>query len=351
MDVGLYKRGLDEIGGAVDNLFLTIPRILKPLKPVRHIDRNTCEKEVDFYIENGYTDQPDSFFDFPDAIPGYRVAEEIPFEDGKRQRISFNSGYNVKNPLKRDSFYSHPANHTGYLIRWTHGDRARKTVLCLHGYMLGDPGQAERMFRIRNLYRAGLDAALFITPFHWRRAPESRRLRGVFLQPDDVAMTCECFGQAMHDLYASLHILADIGSLETGLIGASLGGYLAGLFSCLSNRMTFTAMMVPAVNLSRPFGPGFIKMPFQVDALMGEKMKRVWEFHSPLRLKPKIAVENILVIASRGDRLCPFKDVRLLCKNWGWPVYRFMTGGHWLVFNGKARGKVWYRFLADKGFI
>jgi hypothetical protein len=351
MDISFYKRGLDKLGGFVDGLFLTIPRILKPMKPVRDIDRNTYEKEVDFYIENGYADHPGRFFDFPDTMPGYQVVEEMPFDDGKRQLVSFKSGYEVKNPLKRNSYYSHQSNHTGYLVRWTHGNKGRKTVLCLHGYMLGDPDQAEKMFRIRNLYRMGLDVSLFITPFHWRRAPESRRQRGIFLQPDDVAMTCECFGQAMYDLYSSIQILADMGSHETGIIGASLGGYIAALFACLSNRISFTAMMVPSVNLSKPFGPGFIKMPFQVDPLLGEKLDRVWGFHSPLNLKPRIAGENILVIASRGDRLCPFEHVRLLCEKWGWPPHRFMTGGHWLVFNGKARGKAWYRFLADKGFI
>ena len=81
MDVGLYKSGLDKLGEFVDSLFLTIPRILKPMKPVRDIDRNTYEKEVDFYIENGYADHPDRFFDFPDMMPGYQVIEEMPFDD------------------------------------------------------------------------------------------------------------------------------------------------------------------------------------------------------------------------------------------------------------------------------
>lgn len=351
MDISLYKRGLDQVGGFIDSLFLTIPRILKPLKPVREIDRNTYEKEVDFYIENGYADHPDRFFDFPDTTPGHQVVEEIPFDDGKRQLVSFTSGYEVKNPLKRDLYHSHLSNHTGYLVRWAHGDTGRKTVLCLHGYMLGDPAQAEKMFRVGNLYRMGLDVSLFITPFHWRRAPESKRQRGIFIQTDDVAMTCECIGQAMVDLHSSIQILAAMGSRETGIIGASLGGYLAALFACLSNRISFTAMMVPAVNLSKPFGPGFIKMPFQVDPLLREKIDRVWEFHSPLKLKPKIGLENILVIASRGDRLCPFEYVQLLCERWGWPVHRFMTGGHWLVFNGRARGNAWYRFLSEKRFI
>jgi len=27
-----------------------------------------------------------------------------------------------------------------------------------------------------------------------------------------------------------------------------------------------------------------------------------------------------------------------------------MTGGHWLMFNAKARGRMWYRFLSDMGF-
>ncbi|MCF8035855.1 MAG: hypothetical protein K9K62_03165 [Desulfobacteraceae bacterium] len=349
-ETAISKHVLDTIGGGVDSLFLAVPRLLKHFRPARQADRQTREQEADFYFDHGYTHRPETFFTLPATCPDYRVVEEKPYPGGTYQLIAYPSGYAPQNPLIREYFGSFPANRTGYLARWTHGDPGRKTVLCLHGYMLGEPLQAHRMFKMRKLFEMGLDTALFIAPFHWRRAPENRSLRGIFLQPDDVAMTCECFGQAMHDLELTQNILADLGAGKNGIVGASLGGYFAGLYAALSDRAAFSAMMVPAVNLQRPFGPDSVDLPFEADPELVEKLSTVWQLHSPLNFTPKISAEKMLIIASRGDRICPFAPVYALWEKWGRPSHRFMTGGHWLAFNAKARGAAWYGFLKEQGF-
>ncbi len=349
--IGNKKRGLDFIGGVVDSFFLGVPRLLKPFKPKRKIDRAAYEKQLDFYMDNGYVDHPETFFTLSEHLSPYTICQETPYRDGRYQIISFPSGYETKNPLIRDRYDSYKENKTGYLVRWTHGDAGRKTVLCLHGYMLGEPMQAHRMFKIRKLFEMGLDVALYITPFHWKRSPAFKALRGIFLQPDNVTMTCECFGQAMDDLNQTVRILEDLGTDAVGMIGASLGGYNASLYSCLTDRVSFAAMMVPAVNFSKPFGPDTVKMSFQIDHDLKEKINRVWELHSPVNLMPKIPKENIIFIASRGDKLCPFENVLRICEKWNWPQYRFLTGGHWLIFNEKERGRVWYSFLKEMGFV
>ncbi len=345
------KKALDFWGGLIDNLFLTVPRLLMPFKSRAHVlDREEYEAAVNFYIDNGFTDWPETFFTLPDAVPEYRLAEERPYHQGKYQLWTYPSEYVPRNPVIRDRCLACQENRTGYLVRWTHGDHPRPTVLCLHGYMLGEPGQAERMFNIRKLFERGLDAALFVTPFHWRRAPAARAERGIFLQPDNVAMTAECLGQAMHDLAATTHILTDLGAERIGLIGASLGGYNAALFAGLSDRPEFSALMVPAINFSAPFGPDDVKLPYSIEADLAEKIRRVWEFHSPLNLSPRIDSDDILVIAARGDKLCPSRHTRKLCRQWQLSRCHFLTGGHWLIFNNRRRGAAWYNFLDEKGF-
>ncbi len=350
-ELNLSKKGLDYLGGFIDDLFLSIPRFLKSFKPKRDIDRSTYEKQIDFIFDNGYANNPESFFTFPEKLSKYIIIQETPYSSGTCQVISFPSDYETRNPLIRDNYESYEANKNGYLVRWTHGDKGRKTVLCLHGFMLGEPAQAERMFNIRKLFDLGLDVALHITPFHWRRAPKPKADRGIFLQPDNVVMTCECFGQAIYDLHNSLLILEDMGASEIGLLGASLGGYITSLFSCLSDRHSFAAMIVPAVNFSSQFGYDVIKMPFKIDDGLKKKIMRTWELHSPLNFMPKITKDKIIFIACRGDKLCPFENVQMICKKWDWPKHRFLTGGHWVVFNNKSRGRAWYQFLGEMGFI
>ncbi len=349
-DVGRFKRSLDFIGGCVDEVFLSVPKIAKPFKPVRNICYSDYMRQVDFYFENGYVENPTDFFSISDIVPENRIIEDEPFKDGRYQVITYPSLHTVKNPWISERYLSFQNNRTGYLVRWLHPKPSCKTVLCLHGYMLGEPQQARTMFHVDKLYSMGLDVALYITPFHWRRAPESRLQRGIFLQTDDVAMTCEAMGQSMADLHTCFQILKQRDAGDIGLIGASLGGYNASLYSCLSNRHAFAAMMVPAVNFSKPYGPRFAKLPFKVDSSFMKKIEKVWELHSPLNHLPKLSMDRMLFVASRGDRLCPFGYLAELHQKWGFRRYRYMTGGHWLIFNGRSRGKAWYSFLSDMGF-
>ena len=162
-------------------------------------------------------------------------------------------------------------------------------------------------------------------------------------------MTAEFMGQIMFDLASALLMLKKMDAGELGLIGASMGGYTASLFSCLSDMHSFAAMMVPAVNFSKPIGPDTVSMPFAMDKSMNEKVNKVWEFHSPLHLAPIIPRDRILVIASKGDRICPFEYVKALCRKWQGIRCTFMTGGHWMVFNGKLRGQGVVRLFARYG--
>jgi pimeloyl-ACP methyl ester carboxylesterase len=340
---------LDNIGSMIDEVFLSVPRVLSLFKHQRAIKRDIYEEQVNFYLTNGYTDEPAGFFSLPLDTTAHTIIEEQPYFEGKMQIITYPSGYRTRNPQISNMFDNFIENRTGYLVRWTHGVPGNKTVLCLHGYLLGEPRQAHRMFNVNRMFSMGIDVALFITPFHWRRAPASSLQRGIFLQPDDVVMTAECIGQSIYDLHSVLKILSELGSSRTGLIGASLGGYIAALYTCLADSASFAAMMVPAVNLSQPFGPESVKLPFTVDNDFRGKIQRVWEMHSPMKMKPMIPLDNILIIASKGDKLCPFRYVLTLCENWGWPSHLFLTGGHWLVFNN-TRGKAWYKFLERMDF-
>lgn len=348
---GILDKVINGIGGVADDAFLLLPKLIKPFAPRREIDRRTYERQVDFYFDQGYVEAPETFFQITGDLPEYAVASEADYFEGVCREIVFSSPYIPRNVLITDQFLSFTENKDARMVLWTHGDPGRKTLVCLHGYMLGDPDQAEKMFKVKKLFQMGLDVVLFITPFHWKRAPSEKIRRGIFLQPDDVVMTCECFGQAMHDLSLSLNVLKDMEAGDIGLIGASLGGYNAALFSCLTDRVAFAALMVPAVKFSGDFGPETANLPFYVDEAFMDRLSRLWTLHSPLNFYPRISRDRILVVASRGDKVCPFVHVRDLCEKWGWPNHVFMTGGHWLVANAGERGRAWYRFLAKRGFV
>jgi len=345
------QRLLDRAGSVVDAAFLAIPTILFPLADGRRLSPAAYEKEIRFYIDNGYCDHPLNFFEPRRTMPEPVVIEQHPYGDGIMDIVAWQSGYIPKNPHIRPHWNGYRANRTAYLVRWRHGNRGNKTVLCLHGFMLGEPRQAERMFRVAGLFDQGLDVALSIAPFHWRRAGNRLTDRGAFLQPHDVCMTAEASGQTRWDLHSAFRLMEADGAAEIGLIGASLGGFNAALFSCLSDAPAFCALMVPAVRFPYPLENPLIKKLSPMPGHVLDQARRVWAFSSPLHLTPVIDREKILMVASRGDLLCPWRYTRQLAERWDGIRSVSLTGGHWLIFDRKERGRAWYELLAACGFI
>ncbi len=337
-------------GGVADEAFLMAPRILRLFLPGRSVDEKTLERETRFYADQGYVDAPGTFFSLTETAPSFRLESRKPFGSGFFEEYVFPSGYEPKNPLIRDRYLRHKANREARLFRWTHGDKPRETVLCLHGFLLGDHLDAQRMFKVRGLMDRGLDAALFLAPFHGKRSDGTFASQRLSLRPEDPAFTCEFFGQAIQDLSAALLILKNLGTGRVGLIGASMGGYLAALYSCLAGSHAFAALAVPALDMSRPFGPESSHYSFKPGPALLEDLKRVWTFHSPVRLSPRLPPEKVLVLAAMGDRLCPFETTQELCQRWGWPQHRFFPGGHWLMNDRGERGRAWHAFLDGMGF-
>ena len=346
----MNERALNFIGSFVDDMFLMPGRFIAHLQACRHVDWNAYAREVSFYEEQGYVDNPLSFFTLAEEAPDVRIIKEAKYLNGFYQEISFDSHYEPRNPFIRQRYLNYQENRTGYLIRWIHGDKPRKTVLCVHGFMMGAPREAERMFKIRKLFSRGLDVALCIHPFHWKRIAGLRAARRIYLTLGDSAFTSECVGQSIYDLNNVLLILNKSDIHDVGIVGASLGGYITAIFACLSHKPKFAAMMVPAISFMRPFSPRFFYSRSPFDMNWQTNVRRIADFHSPLNLQPKISPDNILVVASRGDKICPFDLIEALQKRWNLTRCHYRTGGHWLVFDN-LRGESWYNFLREKNFL
>lgn len=341
-------------GTEVDEVLLYSAKVLSAFRKraTKTPGGDLVRKRIPFYLSRGYPDHPGRFFSLPKTPPPQvRVVEERPFCDGSFRLYAFPSRYTVRNPDVRESFESFRENRTVYLAHWSHGDRGRKTILCCHGWSLGDPGQAQRMFRVPRLYNLGLDVALFVTPFHGRRADSlAQRLSPPFPFQDPV-LGLEGFGQAMHDLASSFRLLSDRGASRIGIVGASLGGYLAALFVSLTPMAETACLLVPLVS----FHGIKLPVPFHPDSEQDNRLQQevasLWRIHSPLSHRCRLSPEHCLIIAAKGDRLCPFEDVQRLHEHWGRPEHAFLRGGHVFFFPKRARGKTWYQFLRKHRFI
>jgi hypothetical protein len=339
---------LNAVGGIPDRLLLSVPDVTIHKSS---LDRETYLRRLAFYDPDRWDQEKTPFFQLPDEAPESEVVETRPFGSGRCDLFSYPSGYVVRNPEVEGDFNRHPENLTGYLNLWRHDDSTdRPLVLAIHGFMMGGPKRALRLFRIKRLFDMGVDVALHTLPGHWRRSdgPKKQRL----LDPADVPLTVERLAQNIHDLHSAQLLLKGIGYERMGIIGASMGGFSAALYAAqVESGPDFIFMAVPSVLVDHYLLPKGRRFRFPVDSELVRATERAQEICSPLYLEPRYDVERIRVVAHAGDRVCDVRDTRRWKDNWGVTDYTEVIGGHFLYLDKHARGEAWYGLLKERGYI
>lgn len=312
------------------------------------LDRETYLQRLAFYDPARWNGEGNPFFLLPEEAHDGEVVESRPFRSGRCDLFRYPSRYVPRNPEVREAFFSRPRDLIGYLHLWRHDDSSTNPlVLAIHGFMMGGPAKAVRMFRIGRLFDLGVDVALHTLPGHWRRSnhPFFQQL----LDPADVPLTVERLAQNLHDLHFALLLLRGMGYERIGIIGASMGGFTAALYATLvADGPDFMFLAVPAVTVDRYLRPRRSSFAFPVDDELVRATVRAQEICSPLYRKPCYDVGRIRVVAHAGDRVCDARHTRRWIERWGIEDYVEVTGGHFLYLDKHARGEAWYGLLEDK---
>src|SRR5688572_2085753 len=111
-------------------------------------------------------------------------------------------------------------------------NRAAQTapvVVLSHGWAHDDRRAVELIF-VEPLLQAGFSVALLSHPLHFERTPAGS-WSGELMVTGDVRLTVAAFRQGVADLGGVVSWLRDEG-MRVGVLGYSLGGYLAALLAC-----------------------------------------------------------------------------------------------------------------------
>lgn len=316
------------------------------------LTREAYRERLSFYADASLRENRRFFKGLPTGAPARTIVAERPFHGGEELLFRYPSAYTAVNPALRDEVSAFRQNRDGYLFLWRHdARRPRPVVLCVHGFQMGEPRRAMNLFRVSKLFRAGLDVALFVQPHHWRRAEHPRNpFAQNFINPHDVPLTIEALGQAVWDLRSACRLLEDLGYADIGLIGASLGGYVSALYAALDASPAFVFVAVPALRLDRTLQPRAHKLGFRVDERLRRLTREALRVVAAAEYAPRIPVENIGVVYHAGDRITDVEYTREWVARWRIPNVTALNGGHWAVFDGKARGRAWYAWLNRFGF-
>jgi len=308
-----------------------------------------------FYVRPELLADPRGFFAFLDRPLDMPAMTLMRQRGAGRFALTFPSHYEPANPAYRPLHTRYVENHTAHVALWLHPEgEARGTVIGLHGFGTGYPRFDATALMVRPLHAAGLDVALSALPFHGARTPSTSRFSGQVLTAPNVPHMNEAIGQAVHDLAVLLAWLRARSHRPVGVIGLSLGGYVAALLAGLV-PLDFVVPIAAPVDLGE-LAFGFMRASRYYRGRPGaglglEELRAAYRVHSPLAHAPLVPRERLLIVAGRGDRVVPPKHAERLRRHWAEPRIHWFTGSHLVPF-GRSRilGAVW-TFLHDLGVL
>jgi dipeptidyl aminopeptidase/acylaminoacyl peptidase len=159
---------------------------------------------------------------------------------------------------------------------------------------------------------------------------------------EDPRLNVECFRLAVFDLQNLVRFLLERGHPRVGVIGMSLGGYLAALGATVEPRLDFVVPVIPLSSLgdfAREQGslsPNADEAAAQ-HALLDSIYRRV----SPVARPALVPPERCLVVAAKADRVTPAAHARRLSVHLRAPLHSFY-GGHLLQL---GRGEAFDRVI------
>jgi hypothetical protein len=218
------------------------------------------------------------------------------------------------------------------------GDRPGVAAICLHGFGAAAPAINHRIFTLDRMRAVGLDVVLLDLPLHGRRAGGLAGATPTFPSAD-LALTNECVAQAVWDVRALAAALRAEGATAVGLIGYSLGGYVAALVASLEPTLDFVAAWAPPTSMAELMWQHGAGTPVRHRAARSgvdlELLAAALAPHAPTRRPPKLPPDRLAIAAGSIDPITPPVQAERLAAHWG-VAPTWLGGGHLAPLAGGA---------------
>jgi hypothetical protein len=277
------------------------------------------------------------FLDEPPHEPQVRMRFRRRIEGGTVFECRIASGY-----VPYGARESAPDATPIHVELWQHEPgRPRGTVVALHGFTMGRPRIDAVVLMANQWFERGLDVALFTLPYHGARTPAGSRFSGEHFAVPDVTRLGEAVREAVYEICRVIRWRREESGAPVGLLGLSLGGYLAALMGGLCEDLAFVIPIVPPVCIGdlawRFFERTSHSRRSEAAALSRDELRRAFRIHSPLAHPLRVPRERALIVAGRGDRIVPPEHPAALWEHWGGPAIHWFSGSHLAPF---GRGRV-----------
>ena len=327
---------LTGVAAGIDDAVLGAARLLVDLTVMPPPDQvGSLRESAAFYRSPELVKEPRRFFPFLDeSIHTPRPdLEHLSSRSDRRERyaLRFASDYRPLNPEQRAAYDAQTANHTVHAELWRHrGHAARGTIIALHGFGMGNPRVDSTVLMASELFDMGFHVAMLTLPFHGKR--KSGLVSGRLFASPDVGRLSEAVAQSVQDVVRTAAWLrAELGGC-VGVLGLSLGGYVAALTAGLVDDLDFAIPMVAPVcfgDLAYRFMSSSRRYrDLHAAGLRYEEFRDLYRVHSPLTHALCLPQDRVMIVAGRGDRIVPVEHPDWLWMHWGRPRIQWLAGGH-----------------------
>lgn len=297
-------------------------------------EREGVRASIAPYVTAELRRDPRRFFAFLDAAAPARLLASVrrrQLEDGEVIARRFVSGYRRFDTTCDDPAAACKENALVHVEHWRHDAPPKATVIALHGFTMGNPRLDAFIMMAAQWYRHDLDVMLVTLPFHGARSPCTARYSGELFGSWRVDRLNESVRQSVHDVDMVMRWAARERGAPVGIVGLSLGGYIASIVASVRPSPAFVIPIAPPGSLASLPSQLFALSRHQrmADApLSCAELDAAYRVHSPLSYSLAIPKERVLIVAGRGDCIVPPEQVSTLWHHWGKPAIHWYSGGH-----------------------
>lgn len=322
------------------SLMRTVTYVVEKRILPRDVDLDMLRDSIHAMLDTGLVDRPHEFFHFVAELESPRKKRHVGLQSERRRRIK---GGNIYRRKLASSYQYHPRmtqpeSVTGqedsiHFEHWVHEPgTAVGSVIVLHGFAMGWPVIDAMAMSASEWFERGFNVLLLTLPDHGPRRPAGAVFSGQSYTVPHAVLLAAAVRQAIHEIFELKGWLRSQGDEPVGLVGMSLGGYLASLCAGLSSDFDFLVALVPPACMGdlawRVYrDTGHHKAGLDA-TLTEENMRAAFYIHSPLAHPRKMARERILIAAGAGDRIVPPEHPSALWEHWERPRIHWLRGSH-----------------------